>query len=184
MTTHSSASHAETAALARRYLALTTNESGERLANIYETEAFKTLYDPNGASERKLRLPRRMLQVHNQYDVNTHLFQKLYYHPGLLLDDEEMLSSIFFSQSAAHDKLEAASRAVMIAGIFPITYYMSRSVRPYGCGIFAVGYAASYFLAVKPFLRQQFQKSLNKAAVPFKTKYSIKDDVDYMPTEK
>ena len=74
----------ETVALAQRYLALTTNENGEVLANVYETEAFKSLYDPNGANERKLRLPRRLLQVHNEYDASTHLFQKLYYHPGLL----------------------------------------------------------------------------------------------------
>jgi len=78
----------ETVALAKRYLALTTNENGELLANVYETEAFKNLYDTNGANERKLRLPRRLLQVHNQYDANTQLFQKLYYHPGLLLADE------------------------------------------------------------------------------------------------
>ena len=92
-------------ALAKRYLALTTNENGELLANVYETEAFKTLYDPNGANERKLRLPRRLLQVHNEYDADKKLFQKLYYHPGLLAADEQALSNIYFNQSAAHDKL-------------------------------------------------------------------------------
>ena len=38
-----------------------TNSDGEILANVYENEAFKTLYDPRGADERKLRLPRRLL---------------------------------------------------------------------------------------------------------------------------
>ena len=84
-------------ALAKRYLALTTNDDGEFLANVYETEAFKALYDPNGANERKLRLPRRLLQIHNEYDANTHLFQKLYYHPGLLANDEKTLSNIYFA---------------------------------------------------------------------------------------
>ena len=139
------ASSPETVALAKRYLALTTNENGEVLANVYETEAFKSLYDPNGANERKLRLPRRLLQVHNEYDASTHLFQKLYYHPGLLQKDEETLSNIYFQQSAAHENLETATKATMFGALFPVTYYMSRSVRPIGCGVFALGYAACYF---------------------------------------
>ena len=66
-----SESSPETVALAKRYLAMTTNENGEFLANVYETEAFKVLYDPNGANERKLKLPRRLLQVHNNYDASS-----------------------------------------------------------------------------------------------------------------
>lgn len=112
----------ETVALAKRYLALTTNENGEVLANIYETEAFKTLYDPNGANERKLRLPRRLLQVHNEFDATTHLFQKLYYHPGLLQADEEKLCNLYFSKSDTHDKIQMGAKATMFAGFFPITY--------------------------------------------------------------
>ena len=51
----------ETQKLATRYVDHITNESGEVLANVYESQAFKSLYDPNGADERKLRLPRRQL---------------------------------------------------------------------------------------------------------------------------
>ena len=47
--------------MARRYIKLNTNENGDLLANVYESEAFKSLYDPNGADERKLRLPRKLL---------------------------------------------------------------------------------------------------------------------------
>ena len=78
----------ETQKLATRYVDHITNESGEVLANVYESEAFKSLYDPNGADERKLRLPRRQLQIFNQYNADSHLFQKVYYHPGLLSEDE------------------------------------------------------------------------------------------------
>ena len=60
--------------MARRYLKLNTNENGDLLANVYEAEAFKSLYDPNGADERKLRLPRKLLQVHNQYNTESQLF--------------------------------------------------------------------------------------------------------------
>ena len=68
----------------------------------------------------------------------------------------------------------------MVGGFFPITYYMSRSVRPYFIQFFAVGYLASYFYVVKPFVTSQFQSSLNKAVRPYKQKYSIKEDSDYL----
>ena len=50
---------ADTQALATEYVNHITNEDGDILANVYESEAFKALYDPNGADERKQRLPRR-----------------------------------------------------------------------------------------------------------------------------
>ena len=62
------------AALAKKFVDHVTNDEGDILANIYESEAFKTLYDPNGANERKLRLPRRQLQVLNQYSAEKNLF--------------------------------------------------------------------------------------------------------------
>ena len=68
----------------------------------------------------------------------------------------------------------------MVGAFFPAMFYLSKSVRPYGCGFFALGYLAAYSYAVKPFLLQQFQKSLNKSAVPFKEKYGIKMDTDYL----
>lgn len=55
----------ETKQLAAKFIELTTNDQGEVLANVYESEAFKALYDPNGVDERKCRLPRKQLQVFN-----------------------------------------------------------------------------------------------------------------------
>ena len=51
--------------LAKKFVDHVTNDDGEIMANVYESEAFKAIYDPNGADERKLRLPRKQLQVHN-----------------------------------------------------------------------------------------------------------------------
>ena len=42
-----------TQALATEYVNHITNDDGDILANVYESEAFKALYDPNGADERK-----------------------------------------------------------------------------------------------------------------------------------
>ena len=47
--------------LAKKFVDHITNDDGELLANVYESEAFKSIYDPTGANERKLRLPRKQL---------------------------------------------------------------------------------------------------------------------------
>ena len=60
--------------LAKKFVDHVTDADGEVLANVYESEAFKSIYDPNGAEARKLRLPRKQLQVHNQYDATKSLF--------------------------------------------------------------------------------------------------------------
>ena len=46
--------------LAKRFVDHISNEDGEILANVYESEAFKELYDPKGSDARKLRLPRKL----------------------------------------------------------------------------------------------------------------------------
>ena len=74
--------------LAKRFVDHVTNDDGDVLANVYESEAFKSIYDPNGANQRRLRLPRKQLQVFNQLSADKQLFQKVYYHPGLLQVDE------------------------------------------------------------------------------------------------
>ena len=33
--------------------------------------------------------------VHKKYEAKTHLFQKIYYHPGLLIEDERELRASF-----------------------------------------------------------------------------------------
>ena len=55
----------QTKALASKFVDHVTNQDGDLLANVFESEAFKALYDPNGVEQRKLRLPRKQLQVFN-----------------------------------------------------------------------------------------------------------------------
>ena len=55
----------QTKNLATKFVEHMTNKDGEILANVYENEAFKTLYDATGQDERRLRLPRKQLQVFN-----------------------------------------------------------------------------------------------------------------------
>ena len=50
-----------TVELAKRYVEHISNDEGNVLANVYESEAFKAIYDQYGVNERKLRLPRTLL---------------------------------------------------------------------------------------------------------------------------
>ena len=169
-----------TVELARKFVDHVTDKDGELLANVYESEAFKAIYDPNGAEARKLRLPRKQLQVHNQYNAETQLFQKVYYHPALLQQDEQRLREIFNSQSQAHDSLQTYSSVGAFGAFWPLLYTVSRTVKPSGCAVFAAGYMWSYYKVVKPFTLSRFQTSLNSAAKPFADKYKIKSDSDYL----
>ena len=51
----------QTKRLATQFVDFVTNERGEMLANVFENEAFQSLYDTTGAYSRKARLPRRQL---------------------------------------------------------------------------------------------------------------------------
>ena len=170
----------ETVELAKKFVDHVTNKDGEILANVYESQAFKAIYDPNGAEARKLRLPRKQLQVHNQYDAQKHLFQKVYYHPALLQSDEQRLRDIFNAQSAAHDSLSTYTSLGWFAAFWPATYSLSRSVKPSGCFVFFAAYVWSYYNVVKPFTVNRLQGALNAAAQPYATKYGIKGDEAYM----
>ena len=166
--------------LAKKFVEHVTDADGEVLANVYESEAFKAIYDPNGAEARKLRLPRKQLQVHNQMDASKHLFQKVYYHPALLQADEQRLRDTFNTASAAHDSLNTFATVGWFAAFWPATYSISRTVRPSGCFLFAAAYAWSYFNLVKPFTLSRFQGTLNAAAQPYAAKYKIKSDEEYL----
>ena len=160
--------------LAKKFVEHVTDADGEVLANVFESEAFKSIYDPNGADARKLRLPRKQLQVHNQYDATKSLFQKVYYHPALLQGDEQRLRETFNTQSAAHDSLNTMVTVGWFAAFCPVIYSLSRTVRPSGCFFFAAAYTWSYFNLAKPFTLNKFQGALNAVAKPYADKYKIK----------
>ena len=141
--------------MADKYVEHITNEKGEVLANVYETEAFKEVYDHNRVNERRLNLPRKQLQVFNDFKADTHLFQKLYYHPGLLREDEVKLRQIFNDQNSGHDTLHSAASIAWFAAYWPMMYRFSRSVTPAGCGAFTLVYAGLWWKGVSPFLLQR-----------------------------
>ena len=70
--------------------------------------------------------------------------------------------------------------AAMFVGYWPLMYKVSQRVKPVGCGVLTLGYAAAYFNGVKPMLVQQMQNSLNSFAKPFAEKYQVRTDEDYL----
>ena len=166
----------DTVNLAKKFIDHTTNEKGDILANVYESEAFKVLFDPSGAAERKLRLPRRQEIIFNRYDPATHLFQKVYYHPALLQEDETKLRNIFYANNAKSELLGKGLLAGALVGYLPLMYQVSKKVSATGCGLVTAGYGLAYYFGVKPYNVHMLQQSLNKDAEPFADKYGVSTD--------
>jgi len=89
--------------LAKLYIKHQTNSNGKLLANVHENAAFQEVYDVHGTERMRHRLERKMEQVSHNYNGRTHLFQKLYYIQGLLLDDEVKLREAFHNANQQHE---------------------------------------------------------------------------------
>ena len=66
------------------------------------------------------------------------------------------------------------------AAFWPITYNISKTVKPAGCAVFAVSWLGAYQFGLKPFLLNRLQGSLNSSAAGLAGKYKIKTDKDYL----
>ena len=151
-----------------------TNDKGEVLANVHENVAFQEVYDFHGTEKMRHRLDRKKDQIANQYNSRSHLFQKVYYSRGLLLEDEKQLRAAFNDYNSQHDAMDKYTKIALFAGFFPACFQLSRQMRPTTIGFFAVGYVAFWKYGVQPFFLQRFQNSINSAAAPFAEKYGIK----------
>ena len=94
----------DTEKLAKVMVDHVTNEKGEILARVWENPGFQEVYDYKGVLKERRRLKRKQEQVFNQLDSTTQLFQKVYYHPSLLQDDEIALRSEFIHQNDLNDR--------------------------------------------------------------------------------
>ena len=75
------------------------NDQGKVLAHVHESEAFQEVYDYHGTELKRHHLDRKREQISNRYSARTHLFQKVYYANGLILDDETVLREAFHAQN-------------------------------------------------------------------------------------
>ena len=100
----------------------------------------------------------------------------MYYHPALLQEDETKLRQIFFHHESASQNLSNGLRAGAFLAYWPALYVLSRSVKPYGCAFFTLGYGLCYTQLLKPLSTYYMQKSINKDAAPFAEKYGVTAD--------
>jgi hypothetical protein len=103
-----------------------TNERGEILARVWENPGFQEVYDFKGVLKQRKRLKRKQEQIFNQYDATKQLFQKVYYNPTLLAEDEMALRSEFIRINDNHEATLRIAQVGLFAGFWPLTYVISR----------------------------------------------------------
>ena len=108
----------------------TTNTKGELLARVWETSAFKEVYDYTGLHYQKGELKRVCEKASNRYDSEKQFFQRLYYHPDLTASDEEFMRTQFVANSQIHDRVQSAISGGMFVAYFPLTMRLAMKYRP------------------------------------------------------
>ena len=157
-----------------------TNEKGEILARVWENPGFQEVYDYKGVLKERRRLKRKQEQIFNQFDSSSQLFQKVYYHPGLLQQDELALRQEFIRLNTANERNIQYLRGAFFLGYWPLTYVISRQVRPFGVLLWTAAYYSAYRMGGLSWLTCSLQSGLNSSAQPFAQKYGIKTTEDYL----
>jgi hypothetical protein len=86
-------------------------------------------------------------------NARTHLFQKVYYAPGLIHDDESRLRDAFWSANKTMNYSTQVTQAVMFLGAFPLAYRMSGFLRPTSLAVGGIlYYLVGYQGVAKPFI--------------------------------
>jgi len=126
--------------LAQMVVEHTTNSNGERLALIWESASFRHIWDPKGVHQRNHHLQRKCQQVFNQYNADTHTFQKIYYHRDLTAADELTLREVYQGKKKTLDNMNWMANAGLFAAYWPLTYHLSARARPYAVGAWTLFY--------------------------------------------
>ena len=135
--------------LAKIFVDHITNEKGEILARVWENPGFQEIYDYKGVELRRRRIKRKQEQIFNQFDASRQLFQKVYYNPELLADDELTLRQVFVKCNDSHETTSRLLGWGMFLGYFPLTYAVSRRVRPSSVLLLTLGYAGLWHYGVQ-----------------------------------
>lgn len=161
--------------IAKAYVKHFYNEKGEQLAKIEDSEAFQHVYDYHGDQKRRHKLVRKLEQVHSNYNIRSHLFQKVFYVKGLTLADERVLRQVYEQERSRYESEIMAGRAVAIGVYLPFTYVLSANVRPTTVGLSTLAFYYVYRNYQVPMQTNMFQRRLNKAASQLAEKYNIHD---------
>ena len=166
--------------LARIMVDHITNDKGEILARVWENPGFQEVYDFKGVLKQRNRLKRKQEQIFNQFDPTKQLFQKVYYNPALLAEDELTLRKDFVRLNDSHDAQLAYARGAFFLGYWPLTYVISRQIRPTGVLLWTLAYYGAYRAGAVGWINCNLQSSLNKAAEPLAKKYGVRSAEEYI----
>ena len=161
--------------MARVYAKHASNDKGEVFARLWETPEFREAFDYNQGYEKKGMLKLRIETIHRNTKMAQQLFQKVYYYPNLLEDDEVELRKRFITESATHDVRSTVLNWGLFVGFWPTLYFASKKFKGWPC-VWGVS-IAWYFLYKQShrFNDGWLQSNLNSFAHPLVEKYNILD---------
>ena len=150
-----------------------TNDKGELLARVWESPEFKEAHDYNQGHEKKGLLRMKIESVYRHTNLTKQTFQKVYYHPSLLLDDEVELRNRFVVESGSHDLRSKIINWTTFLSYWPTLYLASRRFNGWAV---VFGVTGGWFLLYRQmhkFSNSMLQNSLNTFASPLVSKYGI-----------
>ena len=104
----------------------------------------------------------------------------MYYNPTLLQEDEVQLREAFVRLNETNEATLKYARGAFFLGYWPLTYVLSRQVRPAGVLAWSlVYYFGFYRYGAVNYISNSLQAGLNNAAVPFAKKYNIRTPEEY-----
>ena len=114
-------------------------------------------------------------------NAETKLFQKTYYNPALLAEDEVTLRETFIRLNETNDTTLKYAQIGFFAAYWPLTYVLSRQFRPASVlawtGLY---YFGIYRYGAVNWINCNLQTSHNKAAEPLAVKYGIRKPDEYI----
>jgi hypothetical protein len=112
---------------------------------------------------------------------DTKLFQKTYYNPALLAEDEITLRESFIRLNESNETTLKYAQLAFFGAYWPLTYVLSRQFRPASVlawtGLYYFGF---YRYGAVSWINCNLQTSLNKAAEPLAIKYGIRKTDEYI----
>ena len=118
-------------------------------------------------------LRQRLETVFRNTEMNKKLFQKVYYNPGLLVEDELELRKAFVSENSAHDTKSTVINWTTFLTFWPALYFTSTKFKGWGV-VCSVSFA--WYVIYRQFHRfnnNMLQGNLDSFASPYVEKYKI-----------
>ncbi len=85
----------------------------------------------------------------------------------------------FIRMNDTHESQVKYAQSAFFLAYWPLTYVISRQVRPVGVFLWTAAYYGIYRAGALGFLNSTLQGNLNKSAEPFAVKYGVRKPDEY-----